>query len=118
MINKPKQSWKTWHHHFGYISYKGLKQLYHNKLTNGLVVDQKSSTLDCPSYIEAKLHIKLFNQKTKSRHKHKGKLTHIDLWGKYDISSISGHQYYLLLVDNAMQYVTMYFLKEKHEASQ
>ena len=82
------------------------------------MVDQKSPTLDCPSCTEAKLHIKPFNQKAESKCKHKGKLTHIDLWGKYDISSISGHQYYLLLVDNAMRYVTMYFLKGKHKALQ
>ena len=41
----------------------------------------------------------------------------MDLWGKYKITSIHGHQYYLLLVDNAMHYVTVYFLKGKHEAS-
>ena len=42
----------------------------------------------------------------------------MDLWGKYDITSIGGHQYYLLLVDDAMQFVTIYFLKGKHEASE
>jgi hypothetical protein len=42
----------------------------------------------------------------------------MDLWGKYDISSISGHQYYLLLVDNATRYVTVFFLKTKQEAVQ
>jgi len=38
------------------------------------------------------------------------------VWGKYEISSIGGHQYYHLLVDDATRYVTMYFLKGKHEA--
>jgi hypothetical protein len=42
----------------------------------------------------------------------------MDLWGKYDVTSISGHQYYLLLVDDATRYVTVYFLKGKHEAAQ
>jgi transposase InsO family protein len=40
----------------------------------------------------------------------------MDLWGKYDISSIHGNQYYLLLVDDATRYVTLYFLKAKSEA--
>src|SRR6266436_6007296 len=42
----------------------------------------------------------------------------MDLWGKYDVTSISGHQYYLLLVDDATCFVTVYFLKGKHEAAQ
>jgi len=42
----------------------------------------------------------------------------MDLWGKYDVSSINGHQYNLLLVDDATRYVTVYFLKGKHEAAQ
>ena len=42
----------------------------------------------------------------------------MDLWGKYDVTSINRHQYYLLLVDDATRYVTVYFLKGKHEAAQ
>ena len=41
----------------------------------------------------------------------------MDLWEKYDTIFISGHQYYLLLVDDATRYVTIYFLKAKSEAS-
>ena len=48
----------------------------------------------------------------------KGKLTHMDLWGEYDVTSINRHQYYLLLVDDMTCYVTVYFLKGKHEAAQ
>jgi transposase InsO family protein len=40
----------------------------------------------------------------------------MDLWGKYDVSSIHGNQYYLLLVDDATRYVTLHFLKAKSEA--
>jgi hypothetical protein len=42
----------------------------------------------------------------------------MDLWGKYDVTSINGHQYYLLLVDDVMRYVIVYFLKGKQEAAQ
>ena len=42
----------------------------------------------------------------------------MDLWGKYDVTSISRHQYYLLLVNNTTCYVMVYFLKGKHEAAQ
>jgi hypothetical protein len=44
-----------------------------------------------------------------------GELMHIDLWGKYDIKSINRHQYYTLF---ASHYMTLKFLKGKHEAMQ
>ena len=47
----------------------------------------------------------------------KGEITHIDLWGKYDVTSIKGNQYYLLLIDNATRYMTLKFLKVKSDAA-
>jgi hypothetical protein len=40
-----------------------------------------------------------------------GELTQVDLWGKYDIKSIHGNQYYLLLIDDAARHITVEFLK-------
>jgi len=45
-------------------------------------------------------------------------LTHINVWGKYSISSINGFQYYLLMVNNTSQFVTIEFLKSKDQAAQ
>ena len=42
---------------------------------------------------------------------------HIDLWGKYAIKSINGHQYYLLFVDDAKRYITIQCLKEKSDST-
>ena len=47
-----------------------------------------------------------------------GKLTHIDLWGKYSITSINRNQYYILFVDDAERFTTTEFLKGKGEALQ
>ena len=47
-----------------------------------------------------------------------GELTHINVWGKYSVSSINGYQYYLLFVDDASRYVTVEFLKTKDQAAQ
>jgi len=41
---------------------------------------------------------------------------HVDVWGKYSVTSINGYQYYLLMVDDASQYVTVEFLKSKDQA--
>ena len=116
--NEPKQSWEIWHHQFGHISYNGLKTLHKQHLIDRMTVDPNTPTPDCVSCTEAKHTVTPFSLKSENICKRKGELTHIDLWGKYNVTSISGHQYYLLMVDDAMWCVTVCFLKVKHEASQ
>jgi transposase InsO family protein len=43
---------------------------------------------------------------------------HIDLWGKYAVNSINGNKYYLAMVDDSKQYITVNFCKEKSDAAQ
>jgi hypothetical protein len=114
---EPKQIWETWHRRFGHVSYKGLQKIQSDNLVNGFTVDTKSETPDCIACTEAKQSVKPYAAKT-AQQRHKGEVTHMDLWGKYDISSINGHQYYLLLVDDTTRYITLYFLKAKSEATQ
>ena len=67
--------------------------------------------------MQAKQAVKLFDG-TLDRKSKPRELTHIDLWGKYDIASIHGNQYYILFVDDTTRYVTVHFLKWKDEAAQ
>jgi len=55
---------------------------------------------------------------TTKHHTKVGELMHVDLWGKYEKASIHGNYYYLLLVDDALHYVTVEFLKMKTQAIQ
>jgi hypothetical protein len=66
---------------------------------------------------EAKQSVIPFNKGTEHESK-LGELTHVDVWGKYSVTSINSFQYYLLMVDNALQYVTVEFLKSKDQAMQ
>ena len=47
-----------------------------------------------------------------------GELTHINMWGKYCISSINGNQYYVVLVDDCGQFTSLDFTKLKEQAIQ
>jgi hypothetical protein len=47
-----------------------------------------------------------------------GELMHVNLWGKYDVKSIHGNQYYLLLIDDTARHITVEFLKQKSQAIQ
>ena len=110
-------SWDTWHRHFGHIGYSRLKNLLDQQLVSGFNVDQSSPMLDCAACTEAKQSVILFNKKG-DRDTLPGELTHVDVWGKYDVASINGHSYYLLLVDDALRYITVQFLESKDQAAQ
>jgi len=110
-------SWETWHKCFGHISYQSLQSLIKNKIVDGFNPDLKSPMPDCSTCVAAKMTHRPF-PKTATQTTKLGQLMHIDLWGKYQIQSIQGHQYYILFVDDYSQYVTVKFLKAKNEAHQ
>ena len=110
-------SWETWHKRFGHVGYSGLQKLLENELVEGLEVNKKLPKPDCIACTEAKLSEAPYGPAT-NRYMQPGQLTHLDLWGKYDVASIHGNRYYLLLVDDATRYVTVEFLKTKSKAAQ
>lgn len=100
-INISSIPWETWHWWFGHVGYLGLQNLLCLNLVDGFQVDASSPK---PNYI-ACTKVKLFEAPfgpTSKRQTKIGELTHTDLWGKYDIKSINGNQYYLLLINNAI----------------
>jgi gag-polypeptide of LTR copia-type/Integrase core domain/GAG-pre-integrase domain len=116
-LNGTTQNWETWHRRFGHTSYSRLQYMLDNDLVHGFTVDTKSPKPDCVACTESKQTIKPFSKK--SEHKSQpGELTHIDLWGKYAVTSINGNNYYILFVDDAERFSTTDFLKQKSEATQ
>ena len=85
---------------------------------DGLEVDKASAKTDCQSCTEAKQTTKSYPQHATHRSKEPGKLTHIDMWGKFDKISIEGYQYFLGLTDDHSRHVTVEGLKKKSEAAQ
>jgi hypothetical protein len=110
------QPWETWHKQFGHISYSSLQKLLSNQLISGMNVDKQSPQPNCVACTEAKMSVKPF-AKVVQRDTKLGQLMHINVWGKYDVMSINGHQYYIVFVDNAARYITVYFMKRKDEAA-
>ena len=86
-------------------------------LVDGIQVDTKSPKPDCIACTEAKLFEAPYGPTSHTETKIR-ELTHVDLWGKYDIRSIHGNQYYLLLIDDAARHITVEFLKRKSQAVQ
>jgi hypothetical protein len=109
-------SWETWHRRFGHVGYTGLQKLHELGLADGFDVDARTPKPDCVACTEGKLTVKPFD-KSVTCAKEVGELTHIDLWGKYDTTSLHGRQYYILFVDDSSHYTTVEFLKAKSQAS-
>ena len=116
-VANPSQSWETWHQHFGHVGYSGIKTLLDNQLIEGLQIDMNSPKLGCIACTEAKLSVAPYGPAS-GRQTEVGELTHMDLWGKYDMALIHGNQYYLLLIDDATWYITIEFLKTKDQVVQ
>jgi hypothetical protein len=117
VANEPAQSWKTWHKRFGHISYSRLQHMLDKNLVEGFSVDMRMPKSDCIACTEAKQSVEPFGPhsdwKTEPRD-----LTHIDLWGKYDIASMNGNHHYIVLVDDSERYITTEFMNNKSNAIQ
>jgi hypothetical protein len=96
-----KQSWETWHKRLGHVSYRGMKELLNKNLVCGLKINEDTPKPDCMACTEAKLAIEPYKKKLHTQ-RIPGELTHIDVWGKYNVVSINGRQYYLVFVDNTV----------------
>ena len=116
LTSKPTQSWETWHEWFGHMSYSGLQKLVDLKLVNGFSVDTRTPKPDCIACTEAKQTVEPFNES--SEWVTAVELTHIDMWGKYRISSISWKQYYVVFVNDCGWFTSLNFTKMKDEAIQ
>jgi transposase InsO family protein len=115
-IHEPAQSWEIWHKRFGHVNYSGLQKLLDHNLVEGFNVNSQSSKPDCIACTESKQSIEPFGSSSDWQTV-PGELTHIDLWGKYDVASINGNNYFILLVDDSKWYITTDFLKRKIEAA-
>ena len=113
----PLPTWEIWHCCFGHVAYGGLKMLHDHQLVEGMEINVHSPKPDCMACTEAK-HSETPFGPSLPRQTKPGELTHMDLWGKYQIASIHNNYYYLLMVDNATQHITIEFLKTKDQVTQ
>ena len=122
-IRKPTaamtHSWETWHKRYGHIGYADLQKLLDNPLVEGFAVDIPTTKPACVACAEGKRPENTFsavpNRKTTVG---VGELTHIELWGKYGVTSVNGHQYYILFIDEWTRYITVEFLQSKSQATE
>jgi hypothetical protein len=68
--------------------------------------------------VQAKQHVTPFPKVSVSVATKPGETTHMDLWGKYPVTSINGNQYFHSFLDDSTRWPCITFLKHKDEATQ
>ena len=116
LSSQPVQGWEVWHKHYGHVNYDSLKYLYNKRLVKGLNINTNMDIPDCPTCVQGKQTVCPFKGHYTLCHE-KGCIIYMDLWGKYDIASVRGNQYFLLLIDDATRYITIKFFKAKSNAA-
>ena len=86
------------------------------KLVKGFEVDITSPKPNCTTCTEAKQSVKPFSASV-THQTDPGQLTHIDVWGKYEITLINHNQYFILMIDDATCHISVVFLKTKDQAA-
>jgi len=86
-VNSSALIWEEWHRCMVHIGYSGLCELYHQDMIANLQLDTRTPKPDCIACVQEKLHTRPFDPAVHNPMQI-GKLTHIDLWGKYDTASI------------------------------
>ncbi|KAM1161918.1 hypothetical protein ACFX13_001069 [Malus domestica] len=103
---------KIWHNRLGHPSSTIFRKVISS---NRLALHGKSSVdFFCSDCAIAKNH-KLSFSPAKSSTPHSLALIHCDVWGPAPVTSVSGFQYYLLLVDDYTRYSWFFPLRRKSE---
>ena len=90
-ISQSERSWDVWHCCFGHVGFSGLQRTLDLQLVMGFNMDCDSPKSDCAACPEAKQSVLPFNKKG-DNDTHPGDLTHINVWGKYDVALINSCQ--------------------------
>ena len=92
-----------WHFRLGHMSNNMLRVAQDNDHTISVPSDDFCSI--CPIAKQKKLSFPL----SKSRASSIFALIHMDIWGPYRVPTLSGHQFFLTVVDDHSRYTWLFF---------
>lgn len=100
----------NWHKKLAHVNFEQVKKILNNHSIKYSKVDNPF----CNDCLAGKQH-RLPFPKSESRAKQTCELIHSDLCGPFEVPSLGGSKYYLLLKDDFSGYRVVYFLKNKSE---
>lgn len=114
-VNITTSSMQTWHERLDHMDTKRLRQAVNGELIHDVEI-KGNTDFFCESCQYGKAHRLKFNKsKEQAKAWKAGEFIHTDLCGPFSEMSIGGARFYLLLIDEATDYRTVYFLKHKSD---
>lgn len=106
---------QKWHERLGHINKKSLKQVIASQAVQGVKLTCEKDFFCEPCQL-SKAHRLKFNKNNSKESRWKpGEFIHTDICGPFSEMSIGGARYYLLFLDEATDYRTIYFIKHKSD---
>lgn len=106
---------ELWHLRLGHLNYKSLMSMAHKKIVRGMPELKKK--IQCEECVMTKQARTPFPSGVARRASECLELVHMDLCGPMSEDTLGGNRYFYLLVDDYSRWCTVYFIKNKSEAS-
>jgi hypothetical protein len=107
-----------WHRHLAHFNMRSLQSLHNGGHILGLKDISFANDHDCRTCIEGKMHETSHPSKTIISSKRCLELLHMDLFGFPSHVSLGGKKYCLVIVDEYLRYIWVYFFTYKSETQQ
>jgi len=102
-----------WHQCFGHIAVETIKNAVQKGLLDGLdMIGDHKMKGTCKDCIFGKMHNLPYNEEVIHETRVMEHI-HVDLWGPSLVTSAGGSRYFMLLMDGALSFRTVEFLREK-----
>lgn len=112
-VNLTATTLQTWHERLGHINPKQLKDV--SAAVQGVKITNDKGFF-CESCQFGKVHRQKFNKKnTDQKRWLPGEFVYTDVCGPFSKASVGGTRFYLLFVDEATDYRSVYFIKHKSD---
>ena len=104
---------RRWHERLGHINFATIRKAI--KVGGKDAFPEPADKDVCRGCALGKMHREPFPSGPKKRESVPGAVVHADLCGKMSPSSVEGNNYFLLLKDDASNFMFIYFVKQKSE---
>jgi hypothetical protein len=111
---KNSDLFQLWHERYGHLNAKDLSILVKKNMVRNIDIQRLYDQIDCVICSKGKITTSPF-EKSFSRSSEVLQLIHSDICGPMRTTSLGGHRYFALFIDDHSRKIFVYFLKEKSE---
>ena len=109
-------SLQTWHQRMAHVNSKGILQMADRGVVHGLKLKDRTMEHKCHDCCVGKAHrVPIPKERTSPPARQLLSRIHSDVCGPFEVPSLGGSRYFVALIDEFSNWVTIYFMKQKSE---